>query len=476
MSAYRMLINGQLKNGESGDLPVTNPANELEIASAPIASKAQLDCAVKAARSSQPGWAALSLSQRSACIKQVIEVMLGDSQRLTKLLVTETGKPLALAQFELDLARQFLQQAADSNLPVELLADSPENRIVLKYRPLGVSAAIVPWNFPLLIGMIKLGAALMSGCTVVLKPSPQAPLTLLHLGALLSETVPAGVLNIISGDDELGPWLTSHQGVDKISFTGSTATGQAILAQAASDVKRVTLELGGNDAAIVLPNADIGAIAESIFTSSFVNSGQACVGIKRLYVHESLYEPMLGALGQIASHVQVGNGMEDTTVLGPIQNEQQYQEVLSTLEQVEASDARIICGGSALPRPGYFISPTVVADVSEGCPLVDEETFGPVLPVISYTDIEEVILRANETSYGLGGSVWGSDVEQATEIAERLECGTAWVNQHAALDPRAPISGTKWSGLGVESGMDCLKEFCRPQVTNIMISPQGATE
>lgn len=467
MNQFKLLIQGLLCNGIASQSTIINPANETVIARAPAASKEQVDLAVKAAKSSQPAWAALPITERQAVITRITDVIAANADELAALLVAETGKPLVIANFELSLAQDFLRETATYTLPVEIIEETDEHRLELHRRPLGVAAAVVPWNFPILIGMIKLASALVAGCTLVLKPSPLAPLSLLRLGALLVGEVPAGVVNIIAGGDEVGPWLTAHPDVDKVTFTGSTGVGKAILANAASDLKRVTLELGGNDAAIVLPDADIAKVAEPIFTMAFINSGQACVGIKRLYVHESSYEPMVAALGQIASHVKVGDGMETDTLLGPVQNVNQYEKVLSVLAQAKASGARIVSGGTTTDGPGYFIAPTIVADITEGCALVDEETFGPVLPVIKYADINDAVERANRSPYGLGGSVWGGDLEIAKTIAARLECGTAWVNQHAVLHPKAPISGSKWSGLGVEGGIEGLKEFTQSQVISI---------
>ena len=338
--------------------------------------------------------------------------------------------------------------------------------MVLVRRPLGVTAAITPWNFPIYTLVAKLGPALLAGNTVVAKPSPYTPLSSLALAAAVREVVPAGVLNVLGGSDALGAWLTAHPTVRKISFTGSVPTGKKIMRAAADDLKKVTLELGGNDPAIVLPDVDPKAVASKLFWGAFANSGQICVAIKRLYVHEDVYRPVLDALADVAQSVKLGPGLEPDTQLGPINNRPQFERVQELVADARKQGGRVVTGGEPLARPGYFYPPTLVTDVGEGVRLVDEEQFGTALPVIPYRDLDDAFAQANRTHYGLGGSVWTSDVARGEELAQRLECGVAWVNQHASLPPTAPFGGVKWSGIGRENGRWGIEEFCELQVVN----------
>ena len=461
-----MLIGGQLVEGERSPVSIINPADESVFATAANASEQQIDEAVNAARNAFENWRQTSVAERQALIRKIAETVKANSTELAELLVRETGKPLAIAQFELQLSIESLQAHCSMQLENQLLEDSTERRVELQYRPLGVVAGIVPWNFPFFLATPKLASGLLAGNAVIIKSAPYTPISYARFGELISELVPAGLVNFISGDDDVGPWLTAHSGVNKISFTGSVTTGKKVMAGAGGDIKRLTLELGGNDAAIVLPDVDIAEVAPAIFQGAFLNSGQICIGIKRLYIHEDIFEPMVQVLGTIAEQMIVGNGLEPETNIGPIQNSIQYRKVLAVLDEVKASSARIVAGGTVPEGKGYFLRPTIVADVEEGCTLVDEETFGPILPVLKFSNIDEVIARANNTTFGLGGSVWSKDSEQAQAIAERLECGIAWANQVQHLAPHIPMIGCKHSGLGMEAGQEGLKGYAQAHVVD----------
>lgn len=465
---YSMLINGQLVT-TNDQFEVISPADETVIGRAPNASDAQLDQAVTAAEQAFLSWRNTSSQQRGEVLLRISETIKEHADELIDLLVAEQGKPRAQAEREvLQTGAGGLVARVSLKLEPEILKDDEHGRVEVHHRPLGVAAAIVPWNFPFSIAMNKLGTALMAGCTLVLKPSPYTPLTTLRLGELLKDCVPAGVLNVLSGDDSFGPKLTAHPGIKKISFTGSVATGKKVMAGAAHDLKRVTLELGGNDAAIVLDDVDLEKAAKPLFMGAFVNSGQTCIAIKRIYAHESIYEDLVQALANIARTSKVGPGSDPQTVIGPIQNRLQYKRVAAVLDAVKSGEGRIVAGGELHPDKGYFLDPTIVADVKEGCPLVDDETFGPILPVIKFSDLDDAIQRANATTFGLGGSVWSRDVERAAEVARQLDSGSAWVNQHPAVSPLFPFAGAKNSGMGVESGVYGLKEFSQLHVVNIL--------
>jgi acyl-CoA reductase-like NAD-dependent aldehyde dehydrogenase len=334
------------------------------------------------------------------------------------------------------------------------------------HKPLGVVAAITPWNFPVILLAFKFGPALLAGNTIVAKPSEYTPLSSLMVGEILKDVLPAGVVNFISGGGGVGGQLASHPDIRKVSFTGSVATGKKIAQVAAADLKRVTLELGGNDPAIVLDDVDPAKVVDGLFASAFANSGQVCTAIKRLYVHEKVYAPILDGLIERAKAAKVGDGMDPATEYGPINNKMQFDRVVGLVEDAKQNGARIVAGGTPLDRPGYFLPPTIVTDVGPGIRLVDEEQFGTALPVIKYRNIDDAFEEANQTHYGLGGSVWTSNLERGEQLVQRLESGTGWVNHHMDILPNVPFGGSKWSGLGYENGRWGYEEFTELQVVN----------
>jgi acyl-CoA reductase-like NAD-dependent aldehyde dehydrogenase len=353
---------------------------------------------------------------------------------------------------------------AGLELEPEVIQDDDKAYAEVVRRPMGVVAGITPWNFPVILASWKIAPALRAGNTIVVKPSPFTPLTTLRVGELLAEVLPPGVLNVVSGGDELGAWMTEHPTPRKISFTGSVATGKRVAAAAAPDLKRVTLELGGNDPAIVLPDADVEEVAAKLFWGAFANSGQVCSAIKRVYAPREVHDDLAEALAEQARTVRVGDGMDPETQLGPVNNRPQLERVRELVEDAVAGGARVVAGGEQPGDGGYFFSPTILAGLSDGARLVDEEQFGPALPVIGYDDIEDAVARANGTHFGLSGSVWSSDAERARAVADRLECGTVWINSHLALAPHQPFGGFKWSGIGVENGPWGLAGFTETQV------------
>jgi acyl-CoA reductase-like NAD-dependent aldehyde dehydrogenase len=348
-----------------------------------------------------------------------------------------------------------------------LIEDSPGKRIEMHRKPLGVVGSITPWNWPLMIAVWHIMPALRTGNTVVIKPSEYTPLNTLRLVELIAEVAPKGAVNVITGTSGIGRAMSVHARINKIVFTGSTATGKDIMFHAANNLKRLTLELGGNDAGIVLPGTDVDAVAMPIFQGAFLNMGQTCAALKRLYVHDSLYDALCARLVAIARQQQLGNGMAEGTTFGPLQNRKQLEIVSELVEDARNSGARILCGGERPTGQGYFYPPTIIADATDGMRIVDEEQFGPVLPVIRYSEVDDAVRRANDCDAGLGGSVWGADVELAKQVATRLECGTAWINGHAEVLPHAPFGGCKMSGFGVEFGVEGLLEYTSPQLLNI---------
>jgi acyl-CoA reductase-like NAD-dependent aldehyde dehydrogenase len=359
----------------------------------------------------------------------------------------------------------FFRYLSSLDLPMRVIEDSGDRRVEAHRRPLGVVGAIIPWNYPLLILSFKLPSALLAGNTLVVKPAPTTPLSTLKFAELVKDILPKGVLNVITDANDLGDAMTKHPDIRKISFTGSTATGQKVMASAAQTLKRITLELGGNDAGIVLDDVDPKKVAPGIFEGAFQNSGQVCLAIKRLYVHESVYDEICDELVAIAKSTVVDDGSKQGTKLGPLQNKMQYEKVKVFLEDAR-KNGNIIAGGAAMDRPGYFIEPTIVRDIKEGSRLVDEEQFGPVLPVIKYSDNDDVIRRANATNYGLGASVWSSDTARAHKVASQIEAGTVWINKHLDMAPHIPFGGAKHSGIGTEFAEEGLAEFTQLQIIN----------
>ena len=462
----RMLIGGELVDSDR-KLDIIDPCTGKSFAQVPDAGAAEVERAVAAAKAAFPAWHDLAPAARGDVLRAMATKIAENADELCALLVQETGRPMGLAQFEiLHLGVGYLNYYAGLKVAPELIVEDDTRRVELHRKPLGVVGAIVPWNAPVFIACNKIAPALAAGNTIIVKTAPTTPLTTLRLGELWADVAPAGVLNILSGGNDAGALLVAHDDVAKITFTGSTATGRKIMAAVAPTLKRLTLELGGNDAAIVLPDADVAAVAPAIFAFAFFNSGQVCAVIKRLYVHDSLYDAMCDAIAAMAQSATVAAGGEANAEFGPVQNKAQYDKVLHYLGEARAA-GRIIAGGEAAGGPGYFVPLTVVRDVSDGSPIVDEEPFGPILPIIRYSDIDDVVARANASPYALGGSVWGSDVAAATVVASRLECGSVWVNQHCALDPQVPFPANKQSGFGVEGGVEGLYPYLALQTVNV---------
>jgi acyl-CoA reductase-like NAD-dependent aldehyde dehydrogenase len=465
MSEFKLLIGGKLVDGAQ-TMDVVNPANEESIAKCPRASKAQLDDAVAAAKKAFPGWSATPIAERKKVLLAIADAIEKNAGDLARLLTQEQGKPLGDATAEIYGTAAFFKYFTMLDLPVKVIEDSETKRVEAHRKPLGVVGAIIPWNFPMILMAFKVPPALLAGNTIIVKPAPTTPLTTLRFGQLIKDVVPAGVVNIITDANDLGGAMTAHPDIRKISFTGSTATGKKVMAGAAEALKRITLELGGNDAGIVLGDVNPKEAAPKLFQSAFQNNGQVCIAMKRLYVHESIYDEMCTELAKIADQAIVGDGLMQGTQLGPLQNRMQYEKVKELLDDAKLH-GKVIAGGTVDDKPGYFIRPTIVRDITDGTRLVDEEQFGPVLPVIKFKDADEAIERANASPWGLGGSIWAKDTNRAYELANKMDSGTVWVNKHADLAPNIPFGGSKLSGLGTELGEEGLAEFTQLKVINM---------
>ena len=457
---YTLLIGGE-KVAAANHQDIRNPSTGDIVGRMPLATPEQLDQAVEAAARAFQDWSRRPEEERAQACRDVAGAIDAHAEELATLLTLEQGKPLngLGSRFEIGGAAAWTRYTASLDLPVEVVQDGPEGRVELHRKPIGVVGAITPWNWPVMIACWHIIPAIRAGNCVVIKPSPNTPLSTLRLVELMNEVLPPGVVNAIADDNDLGPALTGHADIAKISFTGSTATGKRIMASAAETLKRLTLELGGNDAGIVLPDADPAAIAEGLFWGAFINGGQTCACLKRLYVHDSIYDAVCTALSNYAQAIKMGDGLADENALGPLQNERQRGIVADCVRDAIERGGRVLTGGVQPEGPGFFYPITLVADIDHGARLVDEEQFGPALPIIRYHDVEDAIAKANDNPSGLGGSVWSSDIATARKVASRLECGSVWINKHGAIQPNAPFGGVKQSGIGVEFGVDGLKEF-----------------
>jgi acyl-CoA reductase-like NAD-dependent aldehyde dehydrogenase len=465
MTALSFLIDGALEAGDE-TMTVINPATAQPEFECPRASIAQLDRAVAAAKNAFPGWKRTPVVERKAVLLKIADIIEANAAELARMLTQEQGKPIGDATGEVYGAAAFFRYFTSLDLPVKVIEDSEGKRVEAHRRPLGVVGAIIPWNFPLILMAFKVPPALLAGNTIVVKPAATTPRATLRLFELAKDVIPAGVINVIADANDLGGAITSHPDIRKVSFTGSTATGRKVMAGAAEMLKRITLELGGNDAGIVLDGVDPKIVAPKIFGAAFQNSGQVCIAMKRVYVHDSIYDAMCLELAALANAAVIGDGLEQGTQYGPLQNKMQYDRVLELIEDSRAH-GNIIAGGETPDRPGYFIRPTIVRDITDGTRLVDEEQFGPVLPVIRFFDSEDALARANASPWGLGGSIWSADLDRAYDLAGRMEAGTVWINKHADLAPNIPFGGAKQSGLGTELGEEGLLEFTQLQIINM---------
>ena len=465
---YEMTIGGETVAADSYE-DVKNPANTEEVVGqAPQATTAQLDQAVAAAKKAFESWRYTSDEERAGACQAIAKVVTDNAEELAELLTKEQGKPLngLGSRFELGGCAGWAGFTASLSLPDKVIEESDEKTVIQTRVPLGVVGSITPWNWPVMIAIWHIVPAIRSGNTVVIKPSPYTPLSTLRMVELINTVLPPGVLNIVSGGNELGAQLTAHEGIDKLIFTGSIETGKKVMASAAKRIVPVTLELGGNDAGIMLPGTDPAKYVEGLFFGSMINSGQTCGALKRLYVHEDDVDKVAQTLAEFSKNIPLGDGMDENSMLGPLQNEMQFNKVSELVEDAKANGGKVVIGGEPTGGDNYFYPVTIVTGVSDGMRLVDEEQFGTVLPIIAYTDLDDAIARANGTQFGLCASVWGDDREKTAEVANRLEAGTVYENKHADIAPNIPFGGIKCSGFGVEFGEEGLAAYTSIKVIN----------
>lgn len=467
MKCYNPIIDGEQIEGIAS-LDVLNPATGKVFASIDRASREQAISVIATAKVAQVSWAKNPVSERRKLLHKLADAIQERALEIATILVKEQGKPLPHATGEVQYATTFVRYFADMEIPTEVVQDDQAMRVEVHHKPLGVVVGITPWNFPFLIPVYKLAPSLLMGNAFILKPAPTTPLSAAILAEIAADIFPKGLVSLVVDDNELGPVFSEHPDVAKISFTGSTPTGRRIMEASASTLKRLTLELGGNDAGIVLADADIEKTARAVTASAFGNAGQVCIALKRLYVPEAIYEPMIQALAIEIGKIKVGDGLDQGSSMGPVQNKMQYSKAKDYLA-IAKRDGRIVVGGNAPEGDGLFVEPTLVRDISDGSPLVDEEQFAPILPVICYSasELDAVIERINASEFGLGGSVWSSNIPAAVEIAHKIESGTVWINQHSHLAPHIPFGGAKQSGLGREFGPQWMLEFSQTVVISV---------
>lgn len=466
MREYKLIINGEEVNGEKNSIDVINPANETVYNKCPNASVKQLDDAVNAASIAFQTWGNTTHEERKELLNKVADKVEENSVELAQIIVAEQGKPISLANTEVGAGIAWIRYTANLDIPILILEDSEDRIVEMHRKPLGVVASITPWNWPFMIAIWHIIPALRAGNTMVCKPSIDTPLNTIRLVEIMNEVLPKGVINVITAASGIGSAITKHEGIRKIVFTGSTQTGKTLMADASATLKRLTLELGGNDAGIVLPNSDnLDQIAQGVFQTSFFNMGQTCAALKRLYVHTDQYDELCEKLVTIANSQIIGDGINENVTFGPVTNQSQLDFVSQLVEDARKNGAKILCGGKRQDKKGYFYEPTIISEVDNSFRVVKEEQFGPILPIVKYNTLEEAIKMANDSQEGLGGSVWG-DKTKAKETALKLECGTSWINKHAEVLPHVPFCGSKLSGIGIEFGQEGLFEFTQVQIIN----------
>ncbi|KAI4129423.1 MAG: hypothetical protein LQ338_002263 [Usnochroma carphineum] len=444
-----------------------NPATTEPNAEVPVSTQEDVDRAVAAARAAFKPWSQIPVEQRGQKLRDYADAIDSYTDEFAKLLTAEQGKPVAQSIQEIGMATTWLRAFSTMKLPEDIIEDNEDRQVIVRYTPLGVACGIVPWNYPILLMIGKVAPALCTGNTIIIKPSPYTPYCDLKLAELGMQIFPPGVLQALSGEEDLGPMFTTHPDIDKIAFTGSSATGKKVMAASASTLKRVTLELGGNDPAILCDDVDIEAIIPKLAIVSFLCTSQICMMIKRLYVHSKIYPKFVEAFcNHVKANFKVGPGTDPANFIGPVQNSMQYEKVKDMYSQIAKQGWKPALGGDMPDEStskGYFFNPTVIDNPPEDSRIVTEEPFGPILPILRWDDDDDVIARANDTKMGLGASVWSSNLERATRMAKQLEAGSVWVNSHFEVAPGIPFGGHKWSGIGTEWGVDGLKAYCNSQ-------------
>jgi phenylacetaldehyde dehydrogenase len=482
---HRLLIGGEwVAPADGGSIAVFNPATGDQIASVAAAGARDVDAAVAAARKTfeTGAWRGMSGATRAKLLWRLADLLLEHADDLAELETFDNGKPLHDTRavdlpVASELLRYFSGWATKLNGISTSIGDPGEYQAFTLREPVGVVAQIIPWNFPLIMAVMKLAPALCAGCTVILKPAEETPLTALRLGALIEQAgFPPGVVNILTGIGEVaGAAMSSHPGVDKIAFTGSTEVGRKIVHAAAGNLKRVTLELGGKSPMVVLPDADLENVINGATIGIFFNSGQSCMAGSRLIVHESVHDRVVAGIAARARAIRVGSGFERATQIGPLVSDAQLTRVSRYLEEGKRAGAKLYAGGARIGTRGYFVEPTVFGHADPAMSIVREEIFGPVLSVMSYAtaDLEEIAALANDTSYGLAASVWTQNVATAHRLVSLIRSGQVWVNGHHVGGADLPVGGYRQSGWGRENGRDGIDAYTEVKSVAIALKPAG---
>ncbi|GAD97180.1 hypothetical protein NECHADRAFT_43411 [Paecilomyces variotii No. 5] len=465
-STFSNIINGETRSSSQVGHGI-NPSTKKPLWDVPVATEHDVNEAVAAAKKAYPAWSRTPWSERAKLLTRAKDALLERKDEMAHLIMQEGGKPIQFGALEVEHAVGFLNfHSTHPELETKVVHDDDDLKMTLRHVPIGVVAAICPWNYPLVLAMGKIGAALITGNCVITKPSPFTPYSILKFTEMVKDIFPPGVIQVLNGNDKTGPELCDHPDVDKISFTGSIATGKRIMASAAKTLKRVTLELGGNNASIICPDVDIPYVASQVALGSFFNSGQLCVASKRLYVHEDIYQEFLNALADVVKSWKVGSSTPEAgNMLGPVQNEMQYNIVKQFFLDAHNNGYKFALGsGDVKDGDGFVINPAIIDNPPDHSKIVTEEPFGPIVPVLSWKTEEEVIQRANDTNTGLGGAVWSSDLDRANRVADQIEAGTIWINSFEKPHPLGYLAGHKESGLGGEWGTAGLLSYCNTKV------------
>lgn len=477
-SKHQLLIGGNWQNSSTGEeFAVFDPATGRKIAMVQEASAIDVDRAVSAARAAfdHGPWTRMNPTERSVLIWRLADLIERNGDELAQIDSLDNGKPVTDARkldvgFAVDLLRYMAGWCTKITGDVLPMSQQGEWHGYTLREPVGVCALIVPWNFPLLMAIWKLAPALAAGCTMILKPAEQTPLSAIRLGQLIQEAgFPDGVVNVLTGDGRVGAALTNHEGVDKVAFTGSTEVGKLIVGGASGNLKKVSLELGGKSPQIVFPDADLVRTAAGTAEGIFFNMGQCCTAGSRIYAHKSIFDDLMNGLAKEAEKLVIGPGLSPTTQIGPLVSQEQFDRVSGYIEAGRRDGAEVVTGGERWGNEGYFIKPTILAHTTPQMSVVREEIFGPVVCAMPYDDddLDEIAREANNTPFGLGASIWTRDMSIAHKMARRIKAGTIWVNTHLTTDVAMPFGGFKQSGWGREMGREAIELYL--QVKSVAI-------